>query len=267
MTQSLHTKKTPSNRLSRNDSGMGAFSYRTHKTAKNRRDLKVINQQNKTLRKTYQLVGFTPLYYRGLSNLLTSEFPDLSTDALWEFDSTFNLKSNHWDLIIIDLGITESTQLRIIKERLDFFESLLDQAKEASPILVVSENIFPLARYKAKLLSSGNGFGVISKSTPFKQLKQMLNLIQEGVLIWPQEIRDSPISESLSPTLERLLELKFISGLSDLAIANQLDISSRTVRSYWVQLQQAFGIEKDPELDLSIQIMNAAQKYGFLSWE
>ena len=63
----------------------------------------------------------------------------------------------------------------------------------------------------------------------------------------------------------KLLELKFHKGLSDKAIAAQMEISDRTVRNYWMRIQDALEIPDDASKDLRVQIQLAAQASGLLT--
>lgn len=63
----------------------------------------------------------------------------------------------------------------------------------------------------------------------------------------------------------RVIQLKYQEGLSDRAIAQELGVSDRTVRNYWVRIQDTLGVVDDPNQDLRIQIQIAARRMGLLS--
>lgn len=43
-----------------------------------------------------------------------------------------------------------------------------------------------------------------------------------------------------------------------------MKISDRTVRNYWVRLQNALGVQEEPDKELRIQIEIEARKMGLL---
>ncbi|MGQ9871889.1 hypothetical protein [Leptodesmis sp.] len=55
--------------------------------------------------------------------------------------------------------------------------------------------------------------------------------------------------------------------MTDKAIAERMQVSDRTVRNYWVHLQDALGVYDEPDKDLRIQIEIAARRLGLLSWQ
>jgi len=62
-----------------------------------------------------------------------------------------------------------------------------------------------------------------------------------------------------------VLTLKFQEGLTDKAIAERMAVSDRTVRNYWIRLQDALGVYDQPNKDLRIQIEIEARKIGLIN--
>ncbi|MEO0936099.1 MAG: DNA-binding response regulator, partial [Cyanobacteria bacterium J06641_2] len=62
-----------------------------------------------------------------------------------------------------------------------------------------------------------------------------------------------------------VLTLKYQEGLSDKAIAKRMSITDRTVRNYWIRIQDALGVFDNPDEDLRVQIEIAARKSGLIS--
>jgi DNA-binding NarL/FixJ family response regulator len=78
----------------------------------------------------------------------------------------------------------------------------------------------------------------------------------------PPELRSRP--EFDRKWLE-VLTLKFQEGLTDKAIAERMAVSDRTVRNYWIRLQDALGVYDKPDKELRIQIEIEARKIGLIS--
>jgi DNA-binding NarL/FixJ family response regulator len=91
---------------------------------------------------------------------------------------------------------------------------------------------------------------------------KLVDLALRGSISLPLEVRSRP--EFDSKWLE-VLSLKFQHGLSDRAIRERMGIAERTLRNYWIRIQDALLIPDDPNQDLRIQIEIAARKAGLIS--
>ena len=63
----------------------------------------------------------------------------------------------------------------------------------------------------------------------------------------------------------KVLKLKYQEGLSDKAIAKLMGISDRTIRNYWIKIQDWLGICDHPDQDLRVHIQLAARKAGLIN--
>ena len=100
-------------------------------------------------------------------------------------------------------------------------------------------------------------------------VKPMVDLALRGSIYLPSEVRWQGDSADASrpafkPQWLMLLTYKFQMGLSDRAIAERMGISTRTVRSYWLRLQDSLGVFDDPDKDLRVQIGQAARRAGLI---
>ncbi len=61
-----------------------------------------------------------------------------------------------------------------------------------------------------------------------------------------------------------VLKLRFKEGFTDKAIAKRMKISDRTVRNYWIRIQDTLNVFDEPDKDLRIQVEIAARKIGLI---
>ena len=70
----------------------------------------------------------------------------------------------------------------------------------------------------------------------------------------PPKTTISPASLKLDPQWLELLHLRFNCALTDRAIARKMGIRDRTIRNYWVRIQEALNIIEHPDKDIRVQI-------------
>lgn len=128
-------------------------------------------------------------------------------------------------------------------------------------VLSASPSVQSLPHLKDQLQGYEGAFVSLNSSKPISRVMTTIATILSGN-------NSFDVIRASLPSFERrwvnLLELKFKRGLSDKAIAAQMGISDRTVRNYWMRLQDAFEIQDDPSKDLRVQIQLAAQAAGLL---
>jgi DNA-binding NarL/FixJ family response regulator len=167
-------------------------------------------------------------------------------------------------LIVIDLSLPEALsaipQARI---GIQWLETLMQSQRDQKPnILVLSTNIKPLVRLTPLINVYEGGFAAMDKSGSLREMLRLVDLSLRGSIALPPEVRSRP--EFDSKWLD-VLTLKFQHGRSDRAIREQLGISERTLRNYWIRIQDALEIPDDPDQDVRIQIELAARKSGLIS--
>ncbi len=166
------------------------------------------------------------------------------------------------DLIVLDLSIPEKPNAPASSDvGIQILKSLLE-SKLAPNILVLSTNIRPLVQLKPIINAYEGGFAAMDKSLPIKEMLRLVDVALRGSIYLPPELRARP--EFDRRWLE-VLTLKYRDGLTDKAIAERMQVSDRTVRNYWIRLQDALGVFDEPDKDLRIQIEIAARKVGLLS--
>jgi DNA-binding NarL/FixJ family response regulator len=102
----------------------------------------------------------------------------------------------------------------------------------------------------------------MDKSRPIREMLRLADLSLRGSIALPPEVRSRP--EFDTKWLE-VLTLKFQQGLSDRAIRERMGIAERTLRNYWIRIQDALEIPDDPDQDVRIQIELTARKNGLIS--
>jgi DNA-binding NarL/FixJ family response regulator len=194
---------------------------------------------------------------------LKRSYPD--ADILTAQDvQTFQLLLNSYNptLIVLDLSLPEKpNSLATSDVGIRLLKALLE-SKNAPNILVLSTNIKPLIQLKPIINAYEGGFAAMDKSLPVKEMLRLVDFALRGSIYLPPELRARP--EFDRRWLE-VLTLKYQEGLTDKAIAERMQVSDRTVRNYWIRLQDALGVYDEPDKDLRIQIELAARKVGLLS--
>lgn len=165
-------------------------------------------------------------------------------------------------LVILDLSLPEKPHATAQPEAGMQLLTTLMASSPAPNILVLSTNIKPLLQLKPVINAYEGGFVAMDKALPIREMLRQVDSSLRGSIYLPPEIRSRP--EFDRRWLE-VLSLKFKEGLTDKAIAERMRVSDRTIRNYWVRLQDALGVSEEPDKDLRIQIEIAARKLGLLS--
>jgi DNA-binding NarL/FixJ family response regulator len=167
-------------------------------------------------------------------------------------------------LVVIDLSLPKESGLAAHPDiGIQWVEALMQLEKAQKPnLLVLSTNVKPLVRLTPLINVYEGGFVAMDKSRPIREMLKLVDLALRGSISLPPEVRSRP--EFDSKWLE-VLSLKFQYGLSDRAIRERMGIAERTLRNYWIRIQDALLIPDDPNQDLRIQIEIAARKAGLIS--
>jgi DNA-binding NarL/FixJ family response regulator len=166
------------------------------------------------------------------------------------------------EFVVVDLGLPESPAgVPSTEVGIQLLE-LLMHSQPAPNIMVLSINVRPLLRLKPAIHVYEGGFVALDKSLPIREMLKYVELSLRGSIYLPSEVRSRP--EFDRRWLEVLM-LKYQEGLSDKAIAERMGISDRTIRNYWLRIQDALNVYDHPNQDLRIQIQIAARKAGLIS--
>ncbi|AFY57185.1 response regulator containing a CheY-like receiver domain and an HTH DNA-binding domain [Rivularia sp. PCC 7116] len=172
------------------------------------------------------------------------------------------LEQYHFDLVVVDLSLPRKPDdFAKVEVGMHLLANLM-QSNDAPNIVVLSTNIKPLVRIKRIVNTYEGGFAAMDKSLPLTEMLKFVDIAQRGSIYLPKEVRSRP--EFDRKWLE-VLTLKYQEGLSDKAIAKRMSITDRTVRNYWIRIQDALGVFDSPDKDLRVQIEIAARKAGLIS--
>lgn len=180
-----------------------------------------------------------------------------------------NVQSAEWqirhyppDLVIVDLSLPATENTPATPEvGMQLLEQLI-HSTEAPNIMVLSTNIKPLVRLKPLINAYGGGFVAMDKSLPIRKMLDSVDTAMRGSIYLPPEVRARP---EFDCKWLKVLKLKYQEGLSDKAIAKLMGISDRTIRNYWIRIQDWLGIYDHPDQDLRVQIQIAARKAGLIN--
>ncbi|MEM8810769.1 MAG: response regulator transcription factor [Cyanobacteria bacterium P01_G01_bin.38] len=165
------------------------------------------------------------------------------------------------DLVILDLDLPEELgKMPRCEAGIRLLRTVME-SHPASNILVLGTSVRPLVRLKSDIYCYSAGFTAADKTQPVPKLLKMIELSMRKSIHLPPDIRSRP---DFKPQWLTLLTLKFQDGLSDRAIAQQMQVSTRTLRSYWLHIQDALEVYDDPNLDLRVQIEHAARRAGLI---
>ncbi|MEL7351995.1 MAG: response regulator transcription factor [Cyanobacteria bacterium P01_A01_bin.116] len=171
------------------------------------------------------------------------------------------------DLMVVDLSLPESAGAAATPDvGLTLVEQILTGAllgkRWAPNVAVLSTDINPLVRLKATIKAYEGGFSAMDKSLPLQEMIQYINFAMRGSVYLPQSVKSRP---ELHAKWMELLRLRFDEGLNDKAIAKRMGTSDRTIRNYWIRIQDTLLIGDDPDKDLRVQIEIEARKIGLIN--
>lgn len=165
------------------------------------------------------------------------------------------------DFIVLDLVLPRTLRSAATTETgLQLLRGLMEGPQPPN-IMVLSINVMPLVRIKSAIYNYEGGFVAIDKSLPIEDMVHSVDMALRGSINLPPAIRSRP---EFDARWLQVLQLKYHRGLSDVAIAQAMGISDRTVRNYWVRIQDALEIHESPQNDTRSQIQLVARKAGLI---
>lgn len=166
------------------------------------------------------------------------------------------------ELVVLDLSLPKQPNAIAHREvGIHLLKSLM-QSTPAPNIMVLSTNLKPLVCLKPLINSYEAGFAAMDKSLLIKEMLKLIDLALRGSIYLPPEMRSRP---EFDRKWIEVLMLKFRVGLTDKAIAEQMNLKERTVRNYWLRLQDALGVYEEAGKDSKIQIELAARQIGLIN--
>jgi DNA-binding NarL/FixJ family response regulator len=83
----------------------------------------------------------------------------------------------------------------------------------------------------------------------------------KGLIYTPRDMRTGI---EVKPEWLEVLRLAFSEGLQDKAIADQMNVSERTVRHYWTKVQDALSVYPEAGKNIRIQTEIRAREEGLI---
>ncbi|MFK8183007.1 MAG: response regulator [Phormidesmis sp.] len=194
---------------------------------------------------------------------IQQEYPDVTVVSAQHIVAAEDQLALHSpELVIVDLSLPEKAHTVASPEvGIQFLIRLMES--ELSPnIVVLSTNVQPVIQLKPMINTYEGGFAVMDKSMPIQDMLRSINMALRGSIYLPPAVRARP---EFDRKWIQVLKLKYQEGYSDKAIAKKMDITDRTVRNYWVRIQDALRVYEDPDKDLRAEVQIAARKAGFIS--
>lgn len=193
---------------------------------------------------------------------LKRSYPEAEiTTAQTAQDARDTLKSLQPDVSIVDLSLPESAgETAETETGIHLLRSFLKNHPDYN-FVVQSSHIKALVRIKPDIDAHHGGFTVVDKGEPMEEMLRKVDWALQGVVYTPREIR---IGLEIKPQWLKVLELAFKAGMNDRAIANEMDISERTVRHYWAKVQDILGIYPTVGKSLRIQTELKAREEGLI---
>ncbi|MBD2088926.1 response regulator transcription factor [Microcoleus sp. FACHB-1515] len=166
-----------------------------------------------------------------------------------------------FSIVITDLSIPEKngeparteTGIQLLRNLMQKYPTL--------NIVVQSAHAKALVRLKPMINAHQGGFTIADKSLPLKEMLTKVDWALQGLVYTPREMRTRL---ELKPEWLEVLKLAFEVGLQDKAIAEQINVSERTVRHYWTQVQDALSVYPEAGKNIRIQTEMRAREEGLI---
>ena len=214
------------------------------------------------LRQTMLIVDDHESVLGGAVSVLEKEYPnaDIRT-AKTAQEVKENLALAVPDLLVTDLSIPEapgkSTQ---IETGIQLLRTLMETYPELN-IVVQSAHVRSLIRIKPAIDSHQGGFTIADKNLPMREMLEKVDWALKGLIYTPRDMRTGI---EVKPEWLEVLYLAFRDGLQDKAIAEQMNVSERTVRHYWTKVQDALSVYPEAGKNIRIQTEIRAREEGLI---
>ena len=153
------------------------------------------------------------------------------------------LRSERWDLVVLDIGLKGKSGLEVLKE--------IRQIASKLPVLIFS--IHTSVEFVRRAINNGAS-GYISKESSDEELVEAINTILAGAKYVSPKLKDelifNPQTSSHSALSEREFEVLLMigDGKTTREIATALHISQSTVDTYRLRIKTKMGMKRDAEL-------------------
>jgi DNA-binding NarL/FixJ family response regulator len=171
------------------------------------------------------------------------------------------LERHQPELLVMDLSMPfEAGGQAMTEVGIKVLRQVMEKYKNLN-IVVHSIDPMPLIRLRPAIDSHEGGFTVVNKAMSIQEMVTRVDWALQGLNHTPREIRTGV--EVRSEWLE-VLHLAFNDALTDKAIADQMNVSERTVRNYWSKMQDALEVYPEPGKNIRVQTGKRAREDGLI---
>ena len=211
---------------------------------------------------TFVVVDDHESVLEGTCSVLQGQYPEtkiLSASTADEVEPL--IQSAKPSLVVMDLSIpAKQGEPPAIDNGIQLLQSVLSVHPGLS-LVIQSAHAKSIIRLKPVIESHQAGFTIADKSLSSKEMLIKVDWSLKGLLYTPPEMRNGL---EIKPEWLTLLQLAFVDGITDKAIAQKMNVSERTVRHYWTRTQDALEVYPDEGINIRIQTYNKARHYGLL---
>ena len=198
----------------------------------------------------------------GIIPILRVHYPQANLSSAKTCESAWELiEQLSPDLILVDLSIPERAGEKAQPSTgLDFLDRLMTLDPPPN-IMVMTARIQALVRIKPNINVYGGGFSALDKADPLDRIPGLLDISMRGAIHLPAILRTRI---SFEPTWLQVMRHRFEEGMTDRAIAKSMGVSDRTIRNYWIRIQDCLGITDEPGIDSRVKIEIEARRLGLI---
>lgn len=210
--------------------------------------------------KTFVVVDDHDSVLKGTCSALKDQYPEVqivTSNIAGTVKAT--VEANKPDLVMMDLSIPKvSGEPSQTEVGLELLGSLLQSYPKLN-FVIQSAHVRSLIRLKPAITAHRAGFTIADKSLPSQEMLVKVDWSLHGLLYTPPEMRTGI---ELKPEWLKMLNFAFVDGITDKAIAQNMNVSERTVRHYWTRVQDALEVYPTQGLNIRIQTYNKAREVG-----
>lgn len=223
----------------------------------------IINQNSSEQVKQILVVDDHEAILASTSQALKVKYPQVEIVTALDARSAQNYFTAYQpELVVLDLSLPEQPNAIAHREvGIHLLKSLM-QSTPAPNIVVLTTNVKLLVCLKPLINSYEAGFAAMDKSLPIEEMLNLVDKALRGSIYLPPEMRSRP---EFDRKWIEVLMLKFRAGLTDKAIAQQMNLNERTVHNYWLRLQDALGVYEEAGKDSKDRIELAARQIGLIN--
>jgi two-component system, NarL family, invasion response regulator UvrY len=189
-----------------------------------------------------------PVVLKGLKEIIQEGFEPVEVEeAKRGYDLIKMIRTGEYDLVLLDISLPDINGLEVLKE--------LKKIKPKLPVLIIS--MYPEEQYALRALKAG-ARGYLTKKSAADELVFAVKKILSGKRYVSPTFAEQLVldfeSDTEKPAHERLSNREFQvmrmfgSGKTMKEIAEELNLSVNSIRTYRVRILEKIGLKKTNEL-------------------